>query len=422
MLRLPSVVVFVLLGSSQVTVAADWKADPPKEVSDWRPFADALKMGDGIARVTFADNFGPYAVVARQPKADRVMIDLRTGKEAARLPNADTASAEYPDIPSPDGKYAVRSLDRLRNELEVTTASDGAVRTLKLPHDCEDYAWLDVQRVLVADNRGLMIVDAATATAGKPMAYPAFPDRSYRHGKFLAVSPGGRYAAFATYRGVALLDTETSKFEIAYTLPEFDPRDPKPRVMPALAFSADGTQFACLTGAGNGDGTLRIWVAGGELRTAAVVRKTTPPFSAKSLQAIRGGGWLVDNENLLDAAGESVRIVPAFSTDNGSRLALDTETLLAFGSPILGGKPELGVSRGKGVRVKPLLIGDYRSAAAKPVNSEPFLGSFEPAPPAATLKPALCNPDDPRSSRCTSPARAGGASSSGTSPALRGPR
>ena len=389
MLRICAALALSLLASTRAPLsAAEWKADPPAKAEAWKPpEGGGIPLGKTVARAAFAEHFGPFALVNdRAAGAERVVYDLRTGKEYARLPNKIESSISIPDLPSPDGAFAVRSAKLLGKELELTATADGTIRTIELPAATTGYAWLDSKRLLVAllAGRGeVAVVDAATGTVGRRIALPSTPALDPIHRNF-ATSPGGRYAAIPADQGIVFFDSTDSTAALMM---------PTKSKKPSVAFSADGTRLAMLDEGDTGEGRLTIWTAGDkEPRSTAVARKNNAPNGGRAIQAVRAGGWLVDDENVLNEAGELVRTIPNEIPNVAYRLALDAETVLSVGSPNPGAPTELRTIRTSGALVKTLLVGQYRDASKKTVNPEPFLGSFEAVVPAPVLPTTTAHP------------------------------
>lgn len=389
MLRTCAALALGMLASTHVPlIAAEWKADPPAKAEVWKPpEGGGILLGKTVSRVAFAEHFGPFALVTdRATGAERVVYDLRSGKVSARLPNKIDSAIGIPDLLSPDAAYAVRSAQFIGKELELTATADGTIRKIELPAATTGYAWLDSKRLLVAllAGRGeVAVVDAATGTVGRRIALPSAPTLDPIHRNF-STSPGGRYAAILTDRGIVFFDATDSS--AALTIPVKSKK-------PSVAFSADGARLAMLDEGETGEGRLTIWTAGNDSpKSVAVARKNNAPNGTRAIQAVRVGGWLVDDETVLDEAGESMRTIPNEIPNVAYRLALDAQMVLSVGSPKSGAPAELRAIRASGMIVKNLLIGQYRDASKKEVNPELFLGSFESVAPAPVLPMATATP------------------------------
>ncbi len=385
------------LSLASAPVRAEWTADPPAKASDWKPAASspiALGGGAGLSHVAFADHFGPFALrVDSRANEDRIVYDLRTGRESARLPQPVAPPLSIPELLSPDGATSARQTKSLGRTLELTTVADRTVRTVELPVNFNQYTWLDSARLVATGGFGkqeFVIVDAAKGTAGKPIPIPGIAFAPIQPtARTFATSPGGRYAAIPTEQGIALLDTSTSTVELIHKVPlKAALNANRIPVPPAVAFSADGSQLAVLSGAA--EGTLKIFTAGSaEAKTVAVVRaKQVGSFDLRPLQPIRAGGWLIDDEVLLNSAGESVRTIPNVGRIYSPRLALDADTVLGVRGVNSGASFALDTLGESGVKVAPATVGDFRNARKKPLNPEPFLGSFFAASAVAALPPA----------------------------------
>ena len=382
--RLPFVTMLALIGSSPALLAADWKADPPAKVSDWKPATGLpLDLGKTLSHVDFADHFGPFALVTEKAAGkERIVFDMSTGREVARVPQKDGAVyGSMPDIPSPDGTSSARTPLPLGKFLEVTTLADGTVRKVELPFNTAQYAWLDSKRLAIVGGYGktqIAVVDADTGIVGKPAILPGIAFAPLMAaGRNFATSPGGRYAGIATDKGIVFFDATSSTTELMIAMPLIAAKSPiGTPVPPAVAFSADGTKLAMLDGV-----KLSVWTAGTATPTsAAVVRgKRAGGTDVRSLQSVRSGGWIIDDENVTDAAGEEVRMIPYDGRTISALLALDADTILAARAAPGGPGHTLAVVRESGAFEKPAVAGDTRKARKIEPNAAPFLGAFESA-------------------------------------------
>lgn len=322
--------VLILLFTTVNRAPAQLIADPPSESAViLSGKALELKAPDSIfgVEITYADQYGPFVALGRNGDQNdtRRIIDLRTFEIVGEIKGQ--LRVREPFALSPDGSRFAAHAHGLRGDSVAVVET----KTGKITHELDagralmHLTFVGNDRLLTMSNEGKLVLwDATTGQAQRAMT-ATIADRKGKP----AVSPGGRYVAYATGRELTCLDTRSGA--VAGTI-ELPPGKPFPLDCQGLAFSPDGKQLAGVFKDFQKTRLLSWELGRKEPATDLVVEPRVAFYKGQMLEwSPDGSCWLVNGELVVDrVSGQTLWKVTTEAFSNQPRHILAPEAVLTL--------------------------------------------------------------------------------------------
>jgi hypothetical protein len=307
-----------------VSTSAGWdlKADPPVAVPDWSPTDKlAIPCPTPAENLRFAGQNGPFVLVdaATAKTPVRRVYDLRTGTAVGEMlkPTYHSRSALDPTGTT----IAAVENGKPRDVILYSVADKKEIARVTLERDPSSLHFMSAERLLAHSHhpapQHFTIIDARTGTIEK-----TWTDVNLT-GQGPAISPGGRYFACGI-REVLVFDLREGKLVAKLPLE-------LPWLCRGIAISTDGKQLAAFTFKGK-EHRLVVWsLDDGKMATMPLpFAKGLPETLVAPVQPVLDGGWFIEQEHLIDAAGKLVRSIPAETGTASIRRAIRSDLVIGI--------------------------------------------------------------------------------------------
>ena len=373
----------VLAAVPSLALGWELKPDPPRTLQQWTAGANLpLRYGERTDRIRFADQFGPFAVTMPAKGDERRVYSLAWGTETAKFKARGPSTFSSIEALSPDGAIWAGKVSLSDREVVLVETKTGA-ELGRVPCDFPqaDLAFADSQTLvlltLVRAKPSVVAIDARTGTVSQTVEIPSIS--SYR----LSISPGGKYAAVMTKEGIEVVDLVAGTRAATLALPPAPKEIGPVKTLPGAAFSADGRSLAAVVkSATKGDGKLLTWnLDDGEQTTADVPRGVSVgALDVRPIQPVRSGGWIIDDEQIVSASGQSVRRIKREGLNLSRRLVLDGNTLIGAQEKVGQQQAELALIATNDPLVQAARPGTTATAKVVPFSIQPWQGPLDSAP------------------------------------------